>query len=55
MGQESTWIEGIMAEVGRAVTHHQPGDQMLDEAILGAESILALLHEMRRRDDYRTR
>jgi hypothetical protein len=49
-GTEVSWIEGTMAQVGSSVVHHKPGDQMLDEAIMGAEAILALLHEMRRRE-----
>lgn len=49
-GTEGSWIEGTMAQIGGAVVHHQPGDKMLDEAILGAEAVLALLHEMRRRE-----
>ena len=49
-GTETTWIEGTMAQIGRAVVHHHEGDQMLDEAILGAEAVLALLHEMKRRE-----
>jgi hypothetical protein len=49
-GTEVSWIEGTMAEIGRSVTHHRPGDPFLDEAILGAEALLALLHEMRRRE-----
>lgn len=49
-GTEVSWIEGTMAQVGSAVVHHRPGDQMLDEAIIGAEAVLALLHEMRRRE-----
>jgi hypothetical protein len=49
-GTEVTWIEGTMAQVGSAVVHHRPGDEMLDEAIMGAEAVLALLHEMRRRE-----
>lgn len=49
-GTEVSWIEGTMAQVGSAVVHHRPGDQMLDEAIMGAEAVLALLHEMRRRE-----
>jgi hypothetical protein len=39
-----------MAEIGRSVTHHRPGDPLLDEAIMGAEALLALLHEMKRRE-----
>jgi hypothetical protein len=49
-GTEVSWIEGTMAQVGGAVVHHRPGDPMLDEAIVGAEAVLALLHEMRRRE-----
>lgn len=49
-GNEGTWIEGTMAEIGRAVTHHRAGDPLLDEAIMGAEVILAILHEMKRRE-----
>lgn len=47
---EMTWIEGTMAEIGRAVSHHKPGDPLLDDAIMGAEAVLALLHEMKRRE-----
>lgn len=49
-GTEAVWIEGTLAEVGRSVTHHRPGDPLLDEAIMGAEALLALLHEMKRRE-----
>ena len=48
-GAEPTWIEGTMAQIGSAVTHHRPGEP-LDDAIMGAEAVLALLHEMRRRE-----
>jgi ferritin-like metal-binding protein YciE len=49
-GTEVTWIEGTMAQIGSSVVHHRPGDNLLDEAIMGAEAVLALLHEMRRRE-----
>jgi len=49
-GTQLTWIDGTMAEVGRSVAHHRVGDPLLDEAIMGAEALLALLHEMRRRE-----
>lgn len=49
-GMEATWIDSTLAEVGRSVTHHRPGDPLLDEAIMGAEVLLALLHEMKRRE-----
>jgi hypothetical protein len=49
-GSEVTWIDATMAEIGRNVTHHRSGDPLLDEAIMGAEALLALLHEMRRRE-----
>lgn len=49
-GMEVTWIEGTMAAIGHAVVHHRPGDPMLDDAIMGGEALLALLHEMRRRE-----
>lgn len=49
-GMEPTWVEGTLAEIGRAVVHHHAGDPLLDEAIMGAEALLALLHEMKRRE-----
>lgn len=49
-GSEVSWIEGTLSEIGRSAFHHRPGDHMLDEAISGAEAVLALLHEMRRRE-----
>jgi hypothetical protein len=49
-GTETTWVEGTMAAIGSSVTHHKPGDPLLDDAIMGAEALLALLHEMRRRE-----
>jgi hypothetical protein len=49
-GTEVAWIEGTMAQIGSAVVHHRAGDPMLDEAIMGAEAVLALLHEMKRRE-----
>lgn len=49
-GTETGWVEGTMAEIGRSVTHHRVGDPLLDEAIMGAEALLALLHEMKRRE-----
>jgi len=49
-GSEVMWVEGTMAEIGRSVVHHKTGDPLLDEAIMGAEGLLALLHEMRRRE-----
>lgn len=49
-GSEISWIEGSMAEIGRSITHHRPGDPLLDEAILGAEAVLALLIEMKKRE-----
>lgn len=49
-GTEATWVEGTLAEIGRTVLHHRAGDPLLGEAIVGAEALLALLHEMKRRD-----
>ena len=49
-GTEVSWIEGMMGTIGHDVIHHRPGDPLLDEAIIGAEALLAILHEMRRRE-----
>lgn len=49
-GMEVSWIEGVMGDIGRAAVHHEPGDPLLDDAIMGAEALLALLYEMRRRE-----
>jgi len=49
-GMESTWIDGVLGQIGHDMTHHRHGDPLLDEAIMGAEVLLALLYEMRRRE-----
>jgi hypothetical protein len=45
-GTEAMWIDGTLGQIGSAVTHHRYGDPLLDEAITGAEALLALLHEI---------
>ena len=47
MGNASTWVDQCLFLVGQSVTHHQPGDELLDEAVQAAESLLALVTEMR--------
>lgn len=46
-GQEHMTVEGLMAQVGRTVTHFSPSDPEFEEAIMGAEAVLALLHRMK--------
>lgn len=50
VGTEGMWIDATLGQIGGAATHHRAGDPLLDEAIMGAEALLALLHEMRRRE-----
>ena len=50
LGTEVMWIDATLAQIGAAATHHRAGDPLLNEAIMGAEALLALLHEMRRRE-----
>lgn len=50
LGAPATWIDQCLFLVGQNVTHHEPGDGLLDEAIQGAESLLALLVEMKERE-----
>lgn len=49
-GTERTWVDQTLYLVGSNVTHHEPGDPLLDEAILSAQSLLALLVTMRERE-----
>lgn len=49
-GAEVAWVEGTMGQIGRDVVHHKPGDPLLVSAIMGAEALLAILHEMKRRE-----
>ena len=47
-GTEAGWIDQTLYLIGSNVTHHQPGDPLLDEAIASAQALLALLVQMRR-------
>jgi hypothetical protein len=44
------WVEQTLYLVGSNVTHHRPGDPLLDEAIQSAQALLALLVEMKERE-----
>jgi len=46
-GQERMTIEGLMAQIGSIITHTPPGEPQFDEAIMGAECVLALVHRMK--------
>ena len=50
VGTEKTWVDQTLYLIGTNVTHHQPGDPLLDEAITSAQATLALLVEMRNRE-----
>jgi hypothetical protein len=41
------WVEQTLYLIGHNVTHHRPNDPLLDEAIVSAQALLALLVEMR--------
>lgn len=47
LGNATVWVDQCLFLVGQSVTHHQPGDELLDEAVQAAESLLALVTEMR--------
>ena len=49
-GTEKTWVDQTLYLVGANVTHHQPGDPLLDEAIQSAQALLALLVVMKERE-----
>jgi hypothetical protein len=51
MTEPRTWIDQTLYLIGFNVTHHKPGDPMLDEAIQSAEALLALLVEMARAEE----
>lgn len=46
--EPSIWVDQNLYLIGHNVTHHKRGDPLLDEAVTAAESLLALLVEMRR-------
>lgn len=46
-GSPSIWVDQCLYLIGHNVTHHRPGDPLLDEAVQSAEALLALLVEMR--------
>ena len=47
VGAERMWVDQTLYLVGSNVTHHRPGDPLLDEAIQSAQALLALLVRMR--------
>lgn len=47
MGTPKMWVEQTLYLIGHNVTHHRPNDPLLDEAIVSAQALLALLVEMR--------
>jgi hypothetical protein len=49
-GSTKMWVEQTLYLVGSNVTHHRPGDPLLDEAIQSAQALLALLVEMKERE-----
>lgn len=50
IGAPSIWIDQTLYLIGHNTTHHRPGDPLLDEAITSAETLLALLVELRRQE-----
>lgn len=44
------WAENALAQIGRMVVHHKR-DHNLDEAELGAEALLEIVRELKRRDE----
>lgn len=50
MGDPKMWIDQSLYLIGTNVTHHKPGDPLLDEAVQSAEVLLALLVQMRERE-----
>jgi hypothetical protein len=47
-GDPSHWIDQTLYLIGSNMTHHCPGDPMLEEAVRAAQALLAMLEEMRR-------
>lgn len=43
------WAENALAQIGRMVVHHRR-DHNLDEAELGAEALLEIIRELKKRD-----
>lgn len=50
-GTPQIWVDQCLFLVGQNVTHHQRGDGLLDEAIQGAEALLAILVEMKNAEE----
>lgn len=46
-GSPSVWVDQALYLVGQNMTHHRHGDPLLDEAVQAAETLLALLVELR--------
>lgn len=46
-GDPTVWVDQTLYLIGSNVTHHKQGDPRLDEAILSAQALLAMLVEMR--------
>lgn len=51
LGTPNIWVDQCLFLVGQNVTHHKRGDHLLDEAIQGAEALLAILVEMKNAEE----
>jgi hypothetical protein len=49
-GSRHLWVDQTLYLVGSNVTHHKPGDPLLDEAIQSAQALLALLCFMKEQE-----
>ena len=43
------WAENALFVIGKEITHHKSNPDGLDEAILGAEALLAIAKELKKR------
>lgn len=46
-GTPLVWVEQCLFLIGQSVTHHQKGDDALEEALQSAQALLALIEEWR--------
>ena len=51
MGHITTWVDQALYLIGQNVTHHKPGDPLLEEAISAAQALLAILVEEQRMEE----
>lgn len=46
-GNPRVWVDQCLFLIGQNVTHHQRGDDALEEALQSAQALLALIEEWR--------